>query len=34
MIEVGKIIADGVFERDSKEIKARSLKLCKEFPLY
>jgi glycine hydroxymethyltransferase len=35
MIEVGKIIADGVFERDSKEnLRARSLKLCKEFPLY
>ncbi len=35
MIEIGKIIADGILERDSKEnLRARSLKLCKEFPLY
>ncbi|MBE7706908.1 MAG: serine hydroxymethyltransferase [Cyanobacteria bacterium SIG30] len=35
MVEVGKIIADGILERDSKEnLRARSLKLCREFPLY
>ncbi len=35
MVEVGKIIADAIFERDSKEnLRARSLKLCKDFELY
>ncbi len=35
MVEVGKIIADGILERDTKEnLRARSLKLCKDFPLY
>ncbi len=35
MVEIGKIIADGIYERDSKEnLRARSLKLCKDFPLY
>lgn len=35
MVEIGKIIADAVLERDSvQNLRARSLKLCKEFPLY
>lgn len=35
MVEIGKIIADGILERDTKEnLRARSLKLCKDFPLY
>lgn len=35
MIEIGKIIADAILERDTKEnIRARSLALCKKFPLY
>ena len=35
MVEIGKIIADAVLERDSIEnLRMRSLKLCKEFPLY
>ena len=35
MVEVGKIIADGILERDSKEnLRARSLELCKKIPLY
>ena len=35
MIEVGKIIADGILERDTKEnLRQRSLELCKKIPLY
>jgi glycine hydroxymethyltransferase len=34
-VEVGKIIADAVLERQSIEtLRARSLKLCEKFPLY
>ncbi len=35
MKEVGKIIADGILEKDSKEnLRKRSLELCKKIPLY
>ena len=35
MVEVGKIIADGILERDTKEnLRQRSLELCKKIPLY
>ncbi len=35
MVVIAKIIADAIFERESKEaIRARSLELCKKYPLY
>lgn len=35
MVEIAKIIADAILEREDKtDIKNRSLQLCKEFPLY
>ncbi len=35
MVEIGKIIADCILEKDTKEnLRKRTLKLCKAFPLY
>lgn len=35
MVEIGKIIADCILKRDSKEnLRKRTQKLCDEFPLY
>ena len=35
MKKIAKIIADAILERDTKEnLRAQSLELCKEFPLY
>ena len=35
MVKIAKIIADAILERDTVEnLRAQSLELCKEFPLY
>ncbi|MCD8025349.1 MAG: serine hydroxymethyltransferase [Candidatus Gastranaerophilales bacterium] len=35
MVEIGKIIADCILERDSKEnLRKRTMALCEKFPLY
>ena len=35
MVEIGKIIADCILKRDTKEhLRQKTLKLCSDFPLY